>query len=1270
MAAIDTNDASTSQTVPASDGDSKQNGERADGDQNGDNAQNGAQEENYFEVTIHLPHKPTKIQIMLSTSEQVQDLRQTIIEQPNTLQYSCFHLEHNGTRINDFVELSEVSGLKTDPNLKLVEDPYTEKEARFHVIRIRELIGAAGDRIDSIHGVMSGLSVHDDIAQNEVLTPVTNGSADGAKLPNISAYDFNAPASLKTIIPSPRSPPPKTVKNVSVSPWNPPPYHLRSKGHLLYLQVTNNEGEQHQITAHVGGFFVNKSSSNKFDPSPRAAPKDFSAHSLLTLLSKISPSFDTSFTSLQEHNSEREMLSYLPLPNAMPANPWLVPAPTAEALAHSADITRTQETYLIAGVDNTDSLRDWNEEFQSTREMPKDTVQDRVFRERLTSKLFADYNEAATRGALLVARGEVQPLNPTEAKDAQIFVYNNIFFSFGADGVGTFTTDGGDEAARVATGKDVAGVRAVNNLDIDGLFTPGTVIVDYMGKRIVCQSIVPGIFKQREPGEHQIDYGGVEGKDIVAVHESFVPLFEKVSKALKVKKHPVWDKELVRHELEGSVETKGLIGTDARKYALDLYRITPIDVDWIEQHWSERSKEGEIQDQEKDYPHRMAVLRPELVESYGRVKLSKFVEKKRDELRNKPTEKETAPESETATETEGGQVEKKDKPEEKLQERIDISDFQFALNPDVFCGQAPQSEEDKAEWALDEAEVRSACNHLLNEVIPGLIKELQDGEVGFPMDGQSLSALLHKRGINIRYLGKLASSADKEDSRLQALKLLVVQEMIARGFKHVANRLLRNVASPCATACLAHLLNCAIGTGLNANPHAETDPSLKSIYSDADFSYEAYTPERLQTEIIKEISTRFRYNLGDSWIDSGKHLQVLREIALKMGLQLEAKDYAFAPVAKTASPELTNGHTNGTSKKKKKGGDTSSPTRASAQVGPAQTFRPDDILNVVPVIKEASPKSVLAEEALEAGRVSLASDQKELGRELLLESLSLHETIYGPLHPEVARLYHQLSNLLYTLDEKAPAVELAHKAVVVSERTLGVDHAETVLNYLNLGLFEHWSGNTKAALTYVLHALNLWKIIYGPKHPDSVTTINNAAVMLQTSKMYHESRLWFEESLAICEEVSGKQSINAATLLFQLSQALALDKDMHQAVNKMRDSYNIFNNVLGAEDRNTKEAESWLSQLTSNAVAHAKHAKDLQERKIRRVHIGGAMRPQPQVGQTSDAASNIATPGRTTGNLDQRSIEELLKYIEGDSPKKTPKKRAANPKRRAQQSTA
>jgi protein TIF31 len=1158
--------------------------------------------------------------------------------------------------------LSEVNGLKADSEITLVEDPYTEKEARMHAIRIRELIGAAGDRVDNLQGISAGLSLHDSVANEEESVEGSSEKDSSAKEHPLAGYDPNAAGSLDTILPRAHAPPPKTVKSISLSPWNPPPYHLRQKGHLLYLQLTTNEGEQHQITAHVSGFYVNKCSNSKFDPFPRLAPKNHRAHSLLNLISQLSPSFDSTFRALQESNNQRDLLTTFPFQNAIPNSPWLVSSTASSLNAHQPDVARSQENFLISGVDNSETLRDWNEEFQTTRELPREAVQDRVFRERLTSKLFADYNDAAARGAVLVARGEVAPLNPTEGKDAQIFVYNNIFYSFGADGVGTFASEGGDEAARVAVGKDVLGIKAVNQLDIAGLFTPGTVVVDYLGKRIVGQSIVPGIFKQREPGEHQIDYGGVEGKEVVAEHPDFVPVFEKLSKALRVKKHPVWDKEGKRHDLEGSVETKGLLGTDGRKYVLDLYRIAPLDVLWAEEEGNDA------------YPHRMSILRLELVESYWRSNMSQYVKEEVERRRNKKADEKAVTSGESQ---EGGDA--RDQTAERAdedQEKVDISGFNLALNSDVFSGQVPQTEEEKEEWARDENEVRSACDYLRSKILPELVQDLHDGDVGFPMDGQSLSQLLHKRGINIRYLGKLAEMSQPKGHRLQTLTILVIQEMIARAFKHIANQHLRHLPLPFAASCLTHLLNCLLGTDVNAEPQPDVDEALREIYPEVDLTFMSVNPKGLHAEIEQQVKIRYRFALPSDWTGSLRHVQLLRDVSVKLGLQLVSRDFVFTKSeVQLQEPQATangiNGHEDAGKKKKKKTGENSSPTRA-ATAKPISTFVPDDVVNIVPLVKDAAPRSSLAEEALEAGRISLMQNQKQLGQELILESLSLHEQIYGILHPEVAKLYHQLSMLYYQTDEKDAAVELARKAVIVTERTLGIDSADTILSYLNLSLFEHATGNTKMALVYVKHAMDLWKIIYGPNHPDSITTMNNAAVMLQHLKQYSDSRKWFEASLAVCEELFGRQSVNTATILFQLAQALALDQDSKAAVQRMRDAYNIFLNELGPEDRNTKEAESWLEQLTQNAVSIAKHAKDIQARRLRRVNLSTRVslgtKPQPQVGQSAPESTTVKPTSSGGQQLDTRSVDELLKFIEsGDASSqrsKQKKRGTTNPKLR------
>ena len=64
--------------------------------------------------------------------------------------------------------------------------------------------------------------------------------------------------------------------------------------------------------------------------------------------------------------------------------------------------------------------------------------------------------------------------------------------------------------------------------------------------------------------------------------------------------------------------------------------------------------------------------------------------------------------------------EEEKKPEQQI-DRVDLSGFDFALNPDVFSGQQPQTDEEKAEMAKDEQNVRDACTWLRERVIPNLV---------------------------------------------------------------------------------------------------------------------------------------------------------------------------------------------------------------------------------------------------------------------------------------------------------------------------------------------------------------------------------------------------------------------------------------------------------------------------------------------------------------------------------------------------------------------
>ncbi|KAK9374342.1 clustered mitochondria-domain-containing protein [Lipomyces chichibuensis] len=1212
-------------------------------------------------LTVKLPHEPFSIKIMVSAHETFNDIRQSILDLPSTIQYTCFSLWFNNAKLNDFLELHSVEGIHDGATLELREEAYNDREARAHVLKVRDIVGLISTKNDSIVGLSAGLSALSTIEE----------SAQGYKDKTselahpMSDFDLDGPPVLQELLPPAEPTRPACIKSLGLSQWNPPPPNLRLRGHLLYLQVLSLEGAVHHITADISGFYTSNSSNQKFDPSPRkGVGKAFHAHSLLVLLQELSPLFREELLAWQTTLGQRDPLTVYNPTNALLAAPWLArpsPAPTP-------DISRTQEQLLVGGSDNLDTVRDWNEDLQSTREMPRSNIQERILRERLLNKLYYDFAEAAAKGAVLIARDEVPALNPNEARDAQIFLYNGIFFSYGADGIGTFAKEGGDPAARYAVGKDLAGVRFVNQLDIEGICPLCTVIVDYSGRRIVAQSPVPGIFRQREDGSNQIVYGGVDNRDVIANDKSFEPIFEKIAESLHLKRHTVWDKDSKPTELVTSVETKGLEGTDGRKYILDLYRITPLDIEFLD----------EFGEAAVPYPHKMAVLRPEAVEEWWKDQVRAWIAGESEKLKAEGKEAKIVYKTENGSQTNDATEEPTPETEKATEnsETIEISGFKYALNPDVFSGQVPVTEDDKAAYADDGAEVRKVSKYITETLIPNLLADLQSGAASVPLDSSQLTKLLHKRGINMRYLGKLVaavteSAADRD--RLASFKAVLVHEIILRASKYVINGILKPLPVGIVPFASVHVFNSILGTKLNADPTIEIDAQLVSLYADQaggpDFGFANLSAAEIQKLIADEALKRFRYALPERWVHEIRAVQLFREMSIKLGFQWRMKNYLFEkPVdAPMDSEEAKQGNgaphpkTNGkvSGKHKKQNGH----KREASPVAPtplATTFVVDDLLNIIPVIKDSAMKSQLAEEAVEAGRISIMQGQKELGVELLLESLSLHEQVYGIIHPEVARTYSQLSMIYSGLDDKPAAADFARKAVLIAERTIGLDSSETVLMYLSLALCEHSNGNSYLALAYIRHAFSIWRIITGEGHPDSVTTMNNVAVMLQSLQEYHDSRQWFEASLALCSSIFGEHSINAATLYFQLAQALVLTQDSHGAVKKMRDAYTIFLNELGPEDKNTKESEVWLEQLTQSAVHYARQAKEVQNRKARKLGIvAGASRAT--VGGTSPIGIPIASATATLGSekngasqilpssINTKSIEELVKYIGGNN---------------------
>lgn len=121
-----------------------------------------------FTVRIVSPgSEPFDIQV--SSMELVQEIHQLLMDREDTCHRTCFSLQLEGNTLDNFAELKNVEGLKEGSVIKVVEEPYTMREARIHVRHVRDLLKSL-DPADAYNGnECSSLSFLNTVTQGDIL---------------------------------------------------------------------------------------------------------------------------------------------------------------------------------------------------------------------------------------------------------------------------------------------------------------------------------------------------------------------------------------------------------------------------------------------------------------------------------------------------------------------------------------------------------------------------------------------------------------------------------------------------------------------------------------------------------------------------------------------------------------------------------------------------------------------------------------------------------------------------------------------------------------------------------------------------------------------------------------------------------------------------------------------------------------------------------------------------------------------------------------------
>ncbi|GBG58709.1 hypothetical protein CBR_g110 [Chara braunii] len=1210
-----------------------------------------------------------KVELMVLPTDTVMDIRQFLADAPETCFYTCYDLIltlPTGMRyqLMDYLELSEVCDVAAGGcKLEMVDAFYDDRTVRNHVRRTRDLISTS-----NIHMSLStklAMEFEKSLANGKSAPETSSSKSIGAaakldadKVDGVAGgtdglgfMEDSAGHLLRLLVEAQASDPDGSscLGKLAFSSLNPVPGYRRLQGDILYLDVVTLEGKKLCITAHQRGFFVNKTTASVLNPEP-ASPR-LEATTLVGLLKKASDKFAAGFADVWEKKSAGHQFENMQL--SLPPNPWLGATPPA---AHVRDVARAEEALLTPyGTDVTGIQRDWNEELQSCRELPRESLQDRIIRDRALYKVTSDFVEAAVKGAKAVVGHSITPINPTDPERFHMYVHNGIFFSFAVDGdfvmiqqlreeelkqkqqaepnadakevtgdgekleaevvssegpvgEGTSPADGsavdalpsgakqagsnplvleGEQATYASANNDLKGTRAFNTADVSGLYTLAMAIVDYRGYRVVAQSIIPGILYGDKSAS--LLYGSVDGGKKIAWNEKFHVKMCEVGKLLHIAEHSVEDGSGKSVKLCGPVECKGIVGSDDRHYILDLMRTSPRD-----NHYTGPNS-------------RLCVLRPELVASFCQ---SEALEKVKD----------------------AGDVTKEAEADALAS---------IALNPNVFTDFKVTGDPEAVK--NDEELVKKAGEFLVATVIPKLIQDFSILEVS-PMDGQTLSEALHAHGVNIRYLGKIASLSES----LIHIKSLCISEMIVRSAKHVLKAVLRETMDQDVGGAIAHFLNCFLGTSVGSSPPVTpSSPSSEQSDSPAVASGgsgsvtdkptggsqdsgsqksktrkkkkggkggSAYSPEkvspgvngeedkgpmkedlkpgytRITSELvwgdIKEgVKFKYQFELPDGVRSSMRKLSALRSFCQKMGVTIAAREYNFESEAPLAI---------------------------------------SDILDLHPVVKHCAPNCADARDLMDGGKIRLSQGKIDEALELFSEAVAILQQVCGPLHREVANCCRYLAMAHYHKQDLQNAVVQQHKELIINERVLGADHPDTAHSYGNMALFYHGLGHTDLALKHMQRTLHLLNVACGPDHPDVAATFINVAMMYQDIQKMHVALRYLQEALMQNEKLLGPDHLQTAVCFHALAIAFNCMGAYKLSLQHERSTYNILLKQLGEDDPRTKDSAHWVRTF---------QIRELQAQKQRgqAAQLAAAQKAAQAIQAKADLVSALAAASRSGG---------------------------------------
>ncbi len=233
-----------------------------------------------------------------------------------------------------------------------------------------------------------------------------------------------------------------------------------------------------------------------------------------------------------------------------------------------------------------------------------------------------------------------------------------------------------------------------------------------------------------------------------------------------------------------------------------------------------------------------------------------------------------------------------------------------------------------------------------------------------------------------------------------------------------------------------------------------------------------------------------------------------------------------------------------------------------------------EAVNVLEGALKLRPHSEIPDADTAANLRELANVHFYQGHYTVAESLnqqvlSMHRTLYGEKHPEVAEDLNNLGAIQNEIGNLFEAEAQYRRSLAITEAWYGPQHPKTAEDLTSLGRVLVKEKRYTDAKTVLGSALEIQKTIHGHDHPAVASALNELGNLESEVEAYPEAESHFREALEIWRTVYGNAHQFIGVGLSNLGSVYMGEKDYPRAEAMYRQALTVFVETVHEEHTNT-----------------------------------------------------------------------------------------------------